>query len=111
MPQLTDSLRDWNSELFAQTLKHEMENLQPGTLPLMMGVSHGGIPDDKTISVSVLKVRDHSTTIQADVSVFFSEVLAGCSCGDEPMSMNGYCELQVSIDKTSAEAVFRVLDE
>ncbi len=110
MPKLTDSLRDWDSAHFPNTLKQEIENLEAGALPLMMGVSHGGIPDDKTISVSLLKAQDHPTCIQADVSVFFTEILAGCSCGDEPMSMNGYCEIQLNIDKTTAETVFKVMN-
>ena len=33
----------------------------------------------------------------------------GCSCGDEPMESNAYCEVKVLIDKDSAEALFRVL--
>ncbi|MEN8180772.1 MAG: glucosamine--fructose-6-phosphate aminotransferase [Pseudomonadota bacterium] len=111
MSKLSNSLRDWNSDLFPITLKQEIENLEAGTLPLMMGVSHGGIPDDKTVSVSVLKVQDHQTCIQADVGVFFTEILAGCSCGDEPMAMHGYCEMQVRVDKTTADTVFEVMTE
>lgn len=111
MPKLIESLRAWNSDQFPNTLKHELENMEAGTLPLMMGVSQGGIPDDKTISVSLLKVKEHPTSIQADVSVFFTEILAGCSCGDEPMSMNGYCEMQVRVDKTTADAEFKILTD
>ncbi|MDQ7074552.1 MAG: hypothetical protein Q9O24_05235 [Gammaproteobacteria bacterium] len=35
---------------------------------------------------------------------FFSEIVSGCCCGDEPtMSENAYCELQLLIDPESAE--------
>ena len=111
MPKLTDSLRDWDSDLFPVTLKREIETLGTGSLPLMMGVSHGGIPDEKDISVTLLSVNDHQQCVRANVGVFFTETLAGCNCGDEPMSMNAYCELQVSIDKITAETVFRVMTE
>ena len=46
--------------------------------------------------------------IQAKVGVFFNEIIGGCSCGDDPLSENAYCELQVSIDKVTAEAEFSV---
>ena len=111
MPKLPNSLRDWNSDLFSKTLKYEIENLEAGTLPLMKGVSHGGVSDDSDISVSVLSVTDHQKCIQANVGVFFAEILAGCSCGDEPMSMNAYCEIQVSVDKTTADTEFRVMTD
>ncbi|MDJ0805969.1 MAG: glucosamine--fructose-6-phosphate aminotransferase [Gammaproteobacteria bacterium] len=110
-PTLPNALRDWQSECFAKTLKQEIEGLQAGSLPLMDGVSQGGVPDDASVSVSLLKTVEAPSSIHADLGVFFTEVLAGCNCGDEPMAMHGYCEMQVSIDKTTAEAVFQVKAE
>ncbi len=109
MPKLPDSLRDWNSPGFADTLRNEIEGLKPGTLPLLMGVSQGGVPDDRDIKAMVLSSAQTQDCIQARVGIFFSEILAGCSCGDDPMALNAYCELQVSIDKATAEVEFAVL--
>ena len=108
MSKLPHSLRDWNSELFPDTLKREIEGLQTGSLPLMHGVSQGGVPDETSVSVSLLKMSEDPKRIQVDLGVFFTEVLAGCNCGEEPMAMQGYCEMELSIDKSSADAVFQV---
>jgi hypothetical protein len=42
--------------------------------------------------------------------VFFTEVVGGCSCGDEPFEQPVYCELGVTIDRQSGEAVFNVIE-
>lgn len=108
MPSLAAALRDWNSEVFAETLKNELEALPPGSLPLLQAASRG-VPDDRELRVMLLHAADHQDGIQAKVGVFFNEILAGCNCGDEPTSLQSYCEMQVSIDKTTAEAEFSVL--
>jgi hypothetical protein len=38
------------------------------------------------------------------VGVFFREIVGGCSCGDEPFAADGYCEIELRIDKETAEA-------
>ena len=109
MPKLTDSLRDWNSERFAQTLKREVEALGVDDLPLIWGISHGGVPDDtQPISVSILGLGEEADNIQVNLGVYFTETLAGCTCGEEPISMNAYCEMHLLLDKTTAEAQFKV---
>lgn len=110
MPRLTDSLHDWDTEQFPQTLKREMQALGVAQLPLIGGVSHGGVPDDKhQISVSLLSLSDQQDKIEANVGVFFTETLAGCTCGEEPISMNAYCELKVLLDKATGETEFSLL--
>jgi len=39
------------------------------------------------------------------------EIVAGCSCGDDPQSQNAYCAMRVRIDKTTAAAAFAVIDD
>jgi hypothetical protein len=111
MPNFPGSLRDWNTAAFPDTLRSELEGLKPGILPLLMGVSRGGVPDERDIKVMVLGCAETKDSIQARVGIFFSEILAGCSCGDEPMTLNAYCELQVSITKATAEAEFTVVPD
>lgn len=108
-PCLTAALRAWQTQSFANILREELEDLPVGTLPLLNGASRGGIPDDRDIKVMLLSVVEAQDAIQARVGIFFNEIMAGCSCGDEPLALNSYCELQVSIDKDSAEATFTVL--
>jgi hypothetical protein len=56
--------------------------------------------------VTVLRYRDTPDALLAEVGIFFGEILAGCSCGDEPEIQNSYCELKVLIDKHTAMAHF-----
>lgn len=111
MPTLPNSARDWPSGSFGQILKSEIENLAGGILPLDKGTAHGGRVDDSPITVTVLAVADGGRDIQAGIGVFFGEIIAGCSCGDEPQTRSAYCEMEVRIDKSTGEAVFAVIPE
>lgn len=101
-PVFVISLREWGGDNFARVLKQEIEALPLGTLPLQAGVAQGGIADDAGLTAMVLRTRDAGNAVEAVVGIFFTEIVAGCSCGDEPMALNAYCELQVTIDKHSA---------
>jgi hypothetical protein len=109
MSRLTNSLQAWGTDSFTGVLKKELQELGSGVLPLHEGVSQGGIVDDSNISASVLHVTENEESIAASVGVFFTEIVGGCSCGDDPMEANAYCEINVRIDKHCAEAVFSVI--
>ncbi len=78
--------------------------LGPGALPLQKGAAYGGVVDDSNLAVSILRSSDAGSAIVVRVGVFFTEVIAGCNCDEEPQSIPAYCELRVDIDKLSAEA-------
>ncbi len=108
MPKFINALKNWNTEQFSQTLKHEIEALEPGSLPLYKGLTQGGQVDDDNITATVMSTIDDENVIQAKVGVFFTEIVGGCSCGDDPMSQNVYCEMQFRIDKTTADTEINV---
>ena len=109
MIKLAASLGNLGDDAFARTLKTELEGLTMGSLPLEKGTTQGGQVDDSDISVTVIDAFDRETSIQAKVGVFFREIVGGCSCGDEPVAENAYCEILVSIDKETAVAEFSVI--
>jgi len=109
MPKLLDTLQQSRSSLFEKALKRELENLPAGTLPLEQGTSRGGFVDDSDISVTVIHAKQNESSIQAKVGVFFTEIIVGCSCGDDPIAENAYCELLICIDKTTSEAEFMLI--
>ena len=108
---LAEALRHWPASGFARVLKQALENQPTGTLPLEAGTSRGGIVDDSQLSVTVISTTADENTIHARIGVFFHEIVGGCSCGDDPASENAYCEMLVAIDRTSARAEFRVIDQ
>ncbi len=108
MTKLANSLKEWNSEGFKKTLKKELEALTDGTLPLEQATCQGGKADGSNISALINSAIETETKIQVNVGIFFNEIIAGCNCGDDPMSENTYCDLLVTIDKKTAETVFTI---
>jgi hypothetical protein len=111
MLTLHEALQAWNTTAFAQTLKAELEALEPASLPLHLGVSQAGMVDDKAITATVLSSRDGDGAVEARAGVFFTEIVINCGCGDDPMPINAYCELLISIDKVTAEATITVVTD
>jgi hypothetical protein len=109
MVELHDALRDWGTDAFARSLKREMEGLGTGVLPLDRATAHGGHVDDADLVATVIDAADAVTFIRARVGVFFAEIIAGCSCGDDPFAQPAYCEIEVRIDKSTAVAVFTLI--
>jgi len=109
MPKLANSLHDWNTDVFSRTLKHELEHLPAGTLPLEKGVAQAGMVDDSNITATILNFSDNDKMIQAKVGIFFTEIVINCGCGDDPMPTNAYCEMRITIDKTTAKTEFNIL--
>lgn len=111
MPELVNSLRDWNTDVFPRTLKYELEHLPAGTLPLDKEAAHGGFVDDSNITATILSSTDIATAIQAKVGIFFTEIIINCGCGDDPMPTNAYCEMRISINKNTAETEFKIIQD
>lgn len=111
MISLAQTLDYWDTDQFQQVLKHELEQLEPGTLPLTQATQQGGLVDDTDISVTVISAQDQDRSILARVGVFFTEIVGGCSCGDEPMACNNYCDLELSIDKQTGLTSITILED
>jgi len=106
MIQLQDALRAWPTADFGPALKRELAALPSGVLPLQHGVSPGTHVDDSEVAATVIRATAEGGVIRARVGVFFTEVLAGCSCGDDPAPASAYCEIEVLIDQASGAARF-----
>ena len=106
---LDNALRHWGRDDFKQILKQELENLSSGTLPLYEATQRGGKPDDSNISALINSISEEQDCLKINVGVFFHEIMGGCSCGDEPPSENTYCDMLVTIDKNTAEAIFKIV--
>jgi len=111
MPELSESLRAWGTDDFPRILKAEIECLPPGTLPLHLGTTQGGMVDDSDITATVIRHTETEGVIEARVGVFFQEIVGGCSCGDDPLTAHAHCELRVTIERGSGEARFVVILE
>lgn len=109
--RLPNSLAAWGGETFATTLCNELLAQGEAGLPLQQGVAHGGYADGSDLHLSLLSAHADDMTIVARLSVFFTEIIINCGCGDDPVPTNAYCLMEVRIDRASALAEAIVVED
>ncbi len=105
--RLPDSVAAWNTPAFRDVLKREIERLDPGLLPLQQALSATSYALGEGFQAMVLGVSEQAGIIRAEAGVFFSGIVAGCSCADDPTPVepqNEYCELRFEIDMATGAA-------
>lgn len=106
MIRLPESLKAWGSPDFPAVLKGEIERLDSAHLPLQQALTASSYALDGTLSAMIISVTDKPGFILARVGIFFSGILGGCNCADDPTPVepqNEYCEALLAIDRTTAE--------
>lgn len=111
MAKLDNAMRHWNTGEFTGALVRELQGLHPDTLLLHKAGNWGGPRDSDSFNVTVLSITDDKQRVYARIGVFFTEIIAGCSCGDEPAPTNGYCELLLKINKSTAETQVEIVQQ
>ncbi len=104
MIRLPDSLRAWRTPDFKAVLKQEIEQLGAVRLPLQRGLTTSSHVLDEPLEAMIIGVTDEPGFIGVKVGIFFSGVIAGCNCADDPTpveAQNEYCELRLAIDKVT----------
>lgn len=94
--------------------KTEIQNISRELLPLQQGLSHSSYVGDSAHSVVILNITDKDIIVQIKAGVFYTGIIAGCSCSDDPSptdEQNEYCELQFNIDKETAETTVILLKD
>lgn len=112
MIHLPRSLNAWNSPGFQDVLKREIEQQDPGRLPLQRGLSASSHALDDKFEVMIISVAEEPGVILARVGIFYSGIVAGCNCADDPTPVepqSEYCEALLAIDRTTAEATVTLL--
>lgn len=95
----------WRTPAFKQVFEQEVATLESSLLPLMQGMSQGSQITAADIGVMLISADDAGSSIQVRAGIFFSSVIAGCSCADDPSPVDEnaeYCELRFDIDKEGA---------
>lgn len=106
MLQLANILDAWGSPDFGDRLKAEIEHLDIGLLPLQQGLSSSSYVTSSKIEVMILGITETDKNIRAKAGIFYSGIIAGCNCADDPTPVdenNEYCEVLFDIDKVSGE--------
>ncbi len=111
--KLTQSLRAWNTGDFIDILKLEISALDAELLPLQEGLSQSSHANADNLSASILKIDESDDSIIVKAGLFYTGIIAGCNCADDPTPVdenNEYCEVVFKINKTSAETTVNIVD-
>ena len=104
---LTHSRDNWRLANFNEVLIKELQELPVDSLPLQQGLTRGSYVLDLPRKVMVIDANGSDYLIRARVGVFYTSVIGGCSCTDDPSTIeeiNEYCEIDIEIDLSTAAA-------
>ena len=105
MTLLSSSLAAWGKPEFEKIFKQEVEALDCDSLPLDQSLTLGSAANADNLGVMLLMQHATESTLQIKAGVFFTSVIAGCNCADDPTPVeenNEYCELMFKIDRDTS---------
>ncbi len=114
MIRLTRSLTAWGSPAFDSILKQEIVQLGAGQLPLQQGLSTSSHALDDKLEVMIINVAEDADFLRVKAGIFYSGIIAGCSCADDPTPIDEhseYCVVRIDIEKATAETTVTLLAE
>lgn len=114
MLKLTQTAQAIGSEQIKQVAKKEIQKINKELLPLQQGLSLSSYVGNSDINVVILNIDKKSGAIQIKAGIFYTGIIAGCSCSDDPSptdEQNEYCELQFEINQNTAETTIHLLKE
>ncbi len=114
MARLSRSLAAWATPGFDSVFKDEVKQLGAAALPLQQGLSRSSHVSGDAYDVVVLGAEEEASRIRVRAGIFYQGIIAGCSCADDPTPVDEqteYCEVLFDIDKQTAEATVRLLED
>lgn len=114
MIQLSKSLNAWGTPDFKAILKAEIEHMGAEQLPLQQGLSTSSYALDDKLNALIISVSEEAHSIRAKVGIFYTGIIAGCSCVDDPTPVEEqleHCVVQLDINKKTAEATVALVVE
>ncbi len=112
MIKLPDVLTAWNLPDFPQVFTTVIQSLDVTDLPLQQALSHSSYVSNSPITVIILYSEATDKLIRVKSGIFYFGIIAGSCCSDDPgpaCEENEYCEVQIEIDRITAEARISLL--
>ena len=110
--KLIKSLKSRGTSSFGDVFKNEVKAIDPHFLPLQQGMSQSSYLAEGDIDVVVLSLSETDVSIQVKTGIFYTGVIAGSCCADDPTPVgeqNEYCEVQFDIDLATADTPVTLL--
>ena len=114
MLQLDKSLKAWATSDFREVVQHEIAQLDHDALPLQQGLSISSHVTDRPVQAMILGTQEEADLIRVKAGIFYTGIISGCSCADDPTPIaeqNEYCVLEFCIDKQSALTTVALLPD
>lgn len=114
MVYLPKTLTAWGSNTFPQVFKQEVESLTVDQLPLQAGLARSSYVSDNGFELIIHSTHSNAEFIQVKAGIFYSGVIAGCNCADDPSPIDEeteYCVICANIDRKTAATEFILLME
>jgi len=111
--RLPKTLSAWQTPALKAVFEQEIKTLELSLLPLVRAMSRGSQIAVDEIGVMLISSAESGSSIQVKAGIFFSSVIAGCSCADDPTPLDvnaEYCEMRFDIDKVSASTEVVLLE-
>ena len=84
------------------------------SLPLQQGLSQSSYAAEGAFHVIIISVLEQNELIRVKTGIFFTGLIPGCSCADDPTPVteySEYCEVQFDINKLTADTTVELLTE
>ena len=114
MIRLPESLKAWGTPDFEAVLKREIEALDKQQLPLQQGLALSSQVAERPHRAMLISAAEAAGQLIVKAGIFYSGVIAGCNCADDPSPVdeqNEYCVVQLRIDTLSAESTVSLLPD
>lgn len=114
MIRLPHSLKAWGTPGFKDVLKHEIEQLEAAALPLQQGLARSSHVTDRPFQAMIIGVQEETGLLRVKAGIFYTGIIAGCSCADDPTPIDEqteYCVVEFDIDRATAEASVTLLPD
>ena len=104
------SINAWPDNRFKQVLNDQLMQLNLDQLPLQKALSQGSIATLDNLQFTINKSELDDDLLTVSIGVFFSSIIAGCNCSDDPTPVdliNEYCELTLIINRLTGQGHFK----
>jgi len=101
---LKNVVSEWGCSNFHSIIKSELEQLDIDQLQLQKGLSFSNFALNTDVKIIILNSTIKDKIISIKAGVFYTGIVAGCNCSDDPSPIdkqNEYCEILVSINNES----------
>lgn len=111
---LRSTLNTWKRAEFDELLRADIDQMTVDQLPLQQAIVSSSYALDTNIKSIIINKTDDSDAIHIKAGIYYTGIIAGCNCADDPSPADEipeYCVVQIEIDKRTAETKIVLLNE